>query len=333
MVTAVATGSATITATTDDGSFTATCTVTVENVVTFDATSDTGISPLSKSGVSFSCSNGVQNNGSEYRLYKNSETTISVTSGKITKIVFTGVSGNPASGFGSQSGWTTDGNNGTWTGSSTSVSFTASGAQVRATKIAVTVATTATPTFSVAAGEYSEAKSVTISCATDGASIYYTTDGSTPTSSSTAYSSAISITETTTLKAIAIKSGVESEVASATYTMNRPAAPSFDVAEGIFAAAFTLHLSAADGASIYYTTDGTTPTTSSSTYSTGISIPASTTTVKAIAVKSGLTSDVASATYTYDTRTAPTFTLSATSIDLKVNETSTAAHSLATMMP
>ena len=324
VVTAVAAGSATITATTEDGSFTATCTVTVENVVTFDATKDKGDSPLSKNGVSLACSSGALSNGSEYRLYKNSETTISVTSGKITKIVFTGVSGNPASGFGSQTGWTTDGNNGTWTGTASSVSFTASGAQVRATTIAVTVATTATPTFSVAEGEYSEAKSVAISCATDGATIYYTTDGSTPTSSSTAYSSAIDITTTTTLKAIAIKGGVESAVASATYTMNRPAAPTFDVAEGTFDTAFTLHLSAADGATIYYTTDGSTPTTSSSAYSTGINIPAASTTVKAIAVKSGLTSDVATAAYTYDTRPAPTFTLSATSVDLKVNETSSA---------
>lgn len=325
VVTAVAAGSATITVTTTDGSFTATCAVTVVNAVTFDATKDKGTSPIEKSGVSFECDNGVLNNSSEYRLYKNSETTFSVSTGKITKIEFTGVSGNPASGFASQSGWTTDGNDGTWTGKSSSVSFTASGAQVRATEIKVYYATTATPTFSVATGEYSEAKSVTISCATDGASIYYTTDGTTPTSSSTAYSSAISIVETTTLKAIAIKDGVDSEVASATYTMNRPAAPTFDVDECIFDEAFDLHLaSATDGSTIYYTTDGSTPTTSSSVYSTKVAISAATTTVKAIAVKDGLTSDVASATYTYDTRPAPTFTLSTTSVNLKVNETSSA---------
>ena len=325
VVTAKAAGSATITVTTTDGGFTATCAVTVVNAVTFDATKDKGTSPIEKSGVSFACDNGVLNNSSEYRLYKNSTTTFSVSTGKITKIEFTGVSGNSASGFASQSGWTTDGDNGTWTGKSSSVSFTASGAQVRATEIKVYYATTATPTFSVATGEYSEAKSVTISCATDGASIYYTTDGTTPTSSSTAYSSAISIVETTTLKAIAIKDGVDSEVASATYTMNRPAAPTFDVDECIFDEAFDLHLaSETDGSTIYYTTDGSTPTTSSSEYSTKVAISAATTTVKAIAVKNGLTSDVASATYTYDTRPAPTFTLSTTSVDLKVNETSSA---------
>ena len=322
-VTAVAAGSATITVTTTDGSFKATCTVTVVAAITFDATKDTGSTPLVKNGVTFDCTSGVLNNGSEYRLYKNSTTTLSTESGKITKIEFTGVSGNPASGFASQTGWTTDGYDGTWTGSNTSVSFTASGAQVRATKIKVFVATTATPIFSVEEGEYSEAKSVEISCATDGATIYYTTNGDTPTSSSTTYSSAIPITETTTLKAIAIKDEVESDVASATYTMNRPAAPIFDKPEGVFDAAFDLHLSAADGTNIYYTTDGSTPTASSSEYSGQITISA-TTTVQAIAVKSGLTSDVASATYTYDSRTTPTFTLSNTNLNLKVNDTSDA---------
>lgn len=107
--------------------------------VTFDATKDKGTSPLTKEVVTFTCSNGVLNNGSEYRLYKNSTTTFSVSEGTITKIVFTGTSGNPASGFGNQTGWTTSGNNGTWVGSAKEVSFTASGAQVRATQIVVTV--------------------------------------------------------------------------------------------------------------------------------------------------------------------------------------------------
>ena len=325
VVTAVAAGSATITVTTDDGSFTATCSVTVVNAVTFDATSDTGTS-LSKSGVSFTTS---ATESSTYKFYKNTNATFAVSAGKITKIEFTNSGGSSykvVNGFTTETGTlSTDGNNGVWTGSASSITFTATGNQVRVSKIKVFVATTSAPIFSVAEGKYSEAKSVTISCATDGASIYYTMDGSTPTSSSTAYSSAIAITESTTLKAIAIKDGVESDVASATYTMNRPEAPTFDVAEGTFASAFTLHLATAtDGATIYYTTDGTTPTSSNSAYTTGIDIPAASTTVKAVAVKNGLTSDVATAAYTYDTRPAPSFTLSATSIDLKVKETSSA---------
>ena len=328
VVTAVAAGSATITVTTTDGSFTATCAVTVVNAVTFTGGTDKGTSTSSgnsdqveKSSITVSSTNAALAQ-TEYRLYSGSTTTISTSSGKITRIEFTVNGSYDLSKLSTATG-TYNSSTGVWTGTATSVAFSAS-AQVRLDKIVVYYATTATPTFSVATGEYSEAKSVTVSCATDGASIYYTTDGTTPTSSSTAYSSAVSIVETTTLKAIAIKDGVESEVASATYTMNRPAAPTFDVDEGFFGAAFDLHLTATDGATIYYTTDGTRPTTSSSTYSTKVAIAAETTTVKAIAVKSGLTSDVASATYTYDTRPAPTFTLSTTSIDLKVNETSSA---------
>lgn len=53
-----------------------------------------------------------------------------------------------------------------------------------------------------------------------GATIYYTTDGSTPTSASTAYSEALTLSATTTVKAIAVKDGVTSEVASKTFTKN-----------------------------------------------------------------------------------------------------------------
>ena len=104
-----------------------------------------GAGSITKDGVTFTCDNGILGNGSEYRLYKNSNTTFSTQNGTITSIVFTCTSGNPASGFGDMAGFTTDGNNGTWTGSAQEVSFTASGAQVRATQIVVTVDLNATP--------------------------------------------------------------------------------------------------------------------------------------------------------------------------------------------
>lgn len=78
----------------------------------------------------------------------------------------------------------------------------------------------AAPTFSPAGGTYSAAQKVTISCATTGADIYYTTNGSTPTTGSAKYTTPISVSATTALKAIAVKSGLEdSDVATATYTI------------------------------------------------------------------------------------------------------------------
>ncbi|MDY4153160.1 MAG: chitobiase/beta-hexosaminidase C-terminal domain-containing protein [Treponema sp.] len=80
--------------------------------------------------------------------------------------------------------------------------------------------TVATPAFSVASGAVNSGTSVTISCATEGAKIYYTTDGNDPTAESTEYADAISITEAVTLKAIAVKSGMNSSaVASASYSI------------------------------------------------------------------------------------------------------------------
>ncbi|SDX37958.1 chitobiase/beta-hexosaminidase C-terminal domain-containing protein [Paenibacillus sp. CF384] len=85
------------------------------------------------------------------------------------------------------------------------------------------VSTVATPTFSPAAGTYTSAQSVTISSSTSGADIRYTTDGSTPTASSTLYTGAVNVSSSQTLKAIGIKSGMtNSAVASAAYTINLP---------------------------------------------------------------------------------------------------------------
>ena len=80
-------------------------------------------------------------------------------------------------------------------------------------------AAVATPTFSIAAGTYTSAQSVTLACATDGASIYYTTDGTTPTNASTKYTKAIDVYKTMTIKAIAQKGDDYSPVASAAYTI------------------------------------------------------------------------------------------------------------------
>ena len=81
--------------------------------------------------------------------------------------------------------------------------------------------TVATPTFNPVGGTYYEAQLVIISCATEGANIFYTLDGTNPTESSTMYTEAISISETTTVKAIAVKEGyLNSGIASATYIIS-----------------------------------------------------------------------------------------------------------------
>lgn len=79
----------------------------------------------------------------------------------------------------------------------------------------------ATPTFNPAAGAVSANTKVTISCATQGSSIYYTTDGTVPTTSSSKYTAQINVAAAMTIKAIAVKDGYkDSAVASATYTIS-----------------------------------------------------------------------------------------------------------------
>lgn len=79
------------------------------------------------------------------------------------------------------------------------------------------------PTFDPAAGEYTEAQTVTIACSTPGATIHYTVDGTEPTTQSAVYGEPIAVGETTTIKAIAVKEGMtDSEIAEATYTINIP---------------------------------------------------------------------------------------------------------------
>ncbi len=80
--------------------------------------------------------------------------------------------------------------------------------------------TTAAPNFSVPAGTYDSVQSVTLSDTTTGAVIHYTTDGTTPTSSSPTYSTAISVSVSETVQAIAITPGYNnSALASATYSL------------------------------------------------------------------------------------------------------------------
>ena len=78
---------------------------------------------------------------------------------------------------------------------------------------------TSTPVFSLASGTYGSAQVVTITDASPGAVIYYTIDGSTPTTSSIQYFGPIAVSETETIRAFAVASGIPSTVVSASYTI------------------------------------------------------------------------------------------------------------------
>lgn len=166
----------------------------------------------------------------------------------------------------------------------------------------------ATPVLTPKTGTYTTAQTVTITDATSDATIYYTTNGSTPTTASSKYTAAIKVSATETIEAIAVVKGdSNSAVASATYTIETPTAtPVFSPAGGSYTAAQSVSMSdATKGASIFYTTNGSTPTSASTKYTTPISISDSTT-VKAIAVAKDYTqSAVASATYTITAASAP----------------------------
>jgi hypothetical protein len=150
---------------------------------------------------------------------------------------------------------------------------------------AYTIAPAATPTFSTAAGTYQTAQSVTISGATAGAAIYYTTTGVAPTTSSTPYRGPITVASNMSLRAIAVfPGGPASPVATAVYTIAPAATPTFSLPAGTYASTQTVTISGATaGATIYYTTTGVAPTTASTPYRGPITV-ASNMSLRALAV-------------------------------------------------
>ena len=148
--------------------------------------------------------------------------------------------------------------------------------------------TVATPTITPNGGELKYGNNtVTIACATADATIYYTTNGATPTTSSTKYTGAFTLTSNATVKAIAVKTGWNnSSVASAsfTYTVETVATPVIAPNGGEIEAGTTISISCAtSGATIYYSTNGAEPTT---VYSAPFALNEAAT-VKAVAKKTG----------------------------------------------
>ena len=148
--------------------------------------------------------------------------------------------------------------------------------------------TVATPAITPNGGELKYGNNtVTIACATADATIYYTTNGATPTTSSTKYTGAFTLTSNATVKAIAVKTGWNnSSVASAsfTYTVETVATPVIAPNGGEIEAGTTISISCAtSGATIYYSTNGAEPTT---VYSAPFALNEAAT-VKAVAKKTG----------------------------------------------
>lgn len=259
--------------------------------------------------------------GSAVRIYGGNKMTISSSTKIISKVVFTySGSDKPSTdtGYKLSSGsysaksntWTADAKNQTQ-----SVTFTNPNTKghYKIKTIEVTFASTssvAAPTFSDDSKSFSDKFDLKLSAGSDAAMIMYTTDGSTPSYKNGVgelYETPISITHTTTVKAIAVSSKEEeSDVVTKEYKLELPA-PTISEATKTFTAPFTVSLSkeatAAEG--ILYTLDGTDPSwenNATEIYTEPIQISA-TTTLKAVSYAANGTtyeySPIASATYTY----------------------------------
>jgi len=155
------------------------------------------------------------------------------------------------------------------------------------------------PAFTPPPGVFAKAQMIAITA--PAGNIYYTLDGTTPNASSVLYTAPIPVSVSLTIKAIAITAqGAKSPVVLAPYVIEPPAAmPLFSIGGGKYATPQKLTITdSTPGAILYYTTDGTTPTTSSMQYSGSLMISSSET-IRAIAKSiHTMQSAVVSAAYT-----------------------------------
>jgi hypothetical protein len=189
----------------------------------------------------------------------------------------------------------------------------------------------ATPTFSLLVGNYSTAQTVTIADASGGP-IYYTSDGTNPTTSSTLYTGPISVSTTETLKAISSPTThYTSAISEVVYTITDP--PAFSVPGGTYSTQQSVSLTdGTTGAAIYYTTDGSTPGKTSPQYSTPITVVGNMT-LNAVALAPGnLFSPVVSATYSVPPETTTT-AIAASSLTAAENQKITLTASVTGMTP
>lgn len=165
------------------------------------------------------------------------------------------------------------------------------------------ILTLSAPEYDLDEGIYDEGNTIRLSTPYDNLVIYYTTDGSNPTSSSTLYVNPIVLDKNMTIKAITYvfheEKTLYSDVVSRSYFV-KVASPRFSLKDksAVDDSSFLSLSSSTEDTQIIYTTDGSTPsTTNGIIYSTPISFT-STCTVKAIAIKDGMeSSDIVSAEY------------------------------------
>ena len=175
------------------------------------------------------------NTAGDFRLYYNANGSNTITVESLEgatintiSITFTGTSYSNATVTAKGSAVTP--NDGVYTINSTSFVLgngNTSNAQVRIKSIVITYTAGSgdfivAPAFSVGSGMYFEAQTVALSTTTEGADIFYTTDGTEPDEGATKYTAPITVSTTTTIKAVAIKGSNASSVVSATYTIVNP---------------------------------------------------------------------------------------------------------------
>lgn len=183
---------------------------------------------MTRDCVTICCSRGLFSTA-QFRFYKSSVVTVTSTCGPIIKVVFECTAEGDAQ-YGpccftvEQGDYGCEGKVGTWEGEAEQVKFTAATSQVRATRIDVYIddSSLLKPTIRPKSGTYYEPVTVTMTCPTADAKIYYTLDGSDPTASSQQYTAPFTVSCNTTVKAIAELDGEVSDVVYADYEILQP---------------------------------------------------------------------------------------------------------------
>ncbi|MBS4178722.1 chitobiase/beta-hexosaminidase C-terminal domain-containing protein [Lederbergia citrea] len=165
------------------------------------------------------------------------------------------------------------------------------------------------PTAYHPSGEYDNFVVVELRSLSNGVQIYYTTDGTTPNKESTLYKEPLRLESSVTINAVAYnpKGDIYSKVSTFDYVIHQKenlAKPKAIPAAGTYGVAQSIELTAADGATIFYTIDGKEPTTSSKKYSKPVNISKDTV-IKAIAVKDQHKSEVTINKYMIDKNSTP----------------------------